>query len=82
MFLGRKAAFSIRALNRMSALAGAHMDPHAQSLSDNVRKYQEESERVRLSCNVILCRGANRGYLRFQEVMEVCRPASTSVDAG
>ncbi|KAK0469381.1 kinase-like domain-containing protein [Desarmillaria tabescens] len=42
--LWRKAAFSITALNRMTALAGnSHLDPQKQELSDNVRLYKEES---------------------------------------
>ncbi|ESK84761.1 calcium calmodulin dependent protein [Moniliophthora roreri MCA 2997] len=47
--LWRKAAFSIRAVNRMSALAGGQL-PHteAQKLSENVLKYKEESEKEAL----------------------------------
>lgn len=41
--LWRKAAFSITALNRMSALANSHLDGGAQEFSNNVRRYKEES---------------------------------------
>jgi len=40
----RKAAFSIRALNRMTTLASLHpLGKEAQELSDNVNRYKEES---------------------------------------
>ncbi|KIY49698.1 Pkinase-domain-containing protein, partial [Fistulina hepatica ATCC 64428] len=45
--LWRKAAFSIRALNRMSAMANGTLDRDAKELSENMRKYKEESEKVR-----------------------------------
>ncbi|KAJ8082271.1 Calcium/calmodulin-dependent protein kinase type I [Marasmius tenuissimus] len=43
--LWRKAAFSIRAVNRMSALAGAAATSEAQRLRGDVLKYKEESEK-------------------------------------
>ncbi|KAK7449245.1 Calcium/calmodulin-dependent protein kinase type I [Stygiomarasmius scandens] len=43
--LWRKAAFSIRALNRMSTLAAGHPDPERQNLQENVIKFKEESEK-------------------------------------
>lgn len=43
--LWRKAAFSIKALNRMQALAGSHLNAEAQELSQNLAKYKEESEK-------------------------------------
>ncbi|KAJ7443901.1 CAMK/CAMK1 protein kinase [Mycena galericulata] len=40
----KKAAFSIKALNRMTALAGSHpLGREAAELSESVRKYKEES---------------------------------------
>jgi hypothetical protein len=44
-FTGKKAAFGIRALTRMSNLAGSHLDEQAQTLSNNVQNYKEESEK-------------------------------------
>lgn len=44
--LGRKAGFSIRAMNRMAALAGANHSDIAQ-LQENLKQYKEESARVR-----------------------------------
>ncbi|KAJ7057250.1 Pkinase-domain-containing protein [Mycena amicta] len=42
----KKAAFSIRALSRMTLLAGTHpLGKEAQELSENVRQYKEESEK-------------------------------------
>ncbi|KAL0946273.1 hypothetical protein HGRIS_012525 [Hohenbuehelia grisea] len=45
--LWRKAAFSIRAVNRMSALVGAGLggDSDRAILSENLRKFKEESEK-------------------------------------
>ncbi|KAL0581683.1 Calcium/calmodulin-dependent protein kinase type I [Marasmius crinis-equi] len=43
--LWRKAAFSIRAVNRMSALAGAAASTDAQKLRGDVAKFKEESEK-------------------------------------
>jgi calcium/calmodulin-dependent protein kinase I len=45
-FIGRKAAFSIKALNRMATLANSHLSEDAKQLSNNVRLYQEESAKV------------------------------------
>ncbi|KAJ7628740.1 Pkinase-domain-containing protein [Roridomyces roridus] len=40
----KKAAFSIKALNRMASLAGSHpLGKEAQALSESVRQYKEES---------------------------------------
>lgn len=54
MFTGRKAAFSIRALNRMTVLAGtgyvfSNNHAEAQRLRENVATYKEESEKVCVS---------------------------------
>ena len=43
--LWRKAAFSIKAMNRMATLAHSH--PEAALIRENVHKYKEESARVR-----------------------------------
>lgn len=48
--VGRKAAFSIRAVNRMQTLIQADHDSGAQ-MRDEVSKYKEESARV---CYVVL----------------------------
>ncbi|KAG9226893.1 hypothetical protein CCMSSC00406_0003434 [Pleurotus cornucopiae] len=43
--LWKKAAFSIRALNRMSMMAGGGLTGDAAILSDDVRRFKEESEK-------------------------------------
>ena len=45
--LGKKAAFSITALRRMSALANGAHDHNTNELQRNINGYKEESERVR-----------------------------------
>ena len=64
--LWRKAAFSIKAMNRMATLAHSH--PEAALIRENVHKYKEESARVRFRRWIILywclCLGT------IQEVME------------
>jgi len=63
--LWRKAAFSIKAMNRMASLAHSH--PEAALIRENLYKYKEESARVRFWRWIILywclCLG-------IQEVME------------
>ncbi|KAI4524239.1 putative serine/threonine protein kinase [Schizophyllum commune] len=43
--LWKKAAFSIKALNRMTMLASSGLDKDAAELSENLKKYKEESAR-------------------------------------
>jgi len=45
--VGRKAGFSIRAMNRMAALVGSHNVEYTQ-LRDHLQQYKEESAQVRL----------------------------------
>ncbi|KAJ3774335.1 kinase-like domain-containing protein [Lentinula raphanica] len=46
--LWRKAAFSIRALNRMTTLAGSGYHSEAQRLREDVASYKEESEKEKM----------------------------------
>jgi hypothetical protein len=44
--IGRKAAFSIKAVNRMATLAHIEHDPGKIQMRENISKFKEESARV------------------------------------
>jgi len=53
--IGRKAAFSIKAVHRMASLAHSEHDTGKAQMREDIYKYKEESAKVRwLFCYVLL----------------------------
>lgn len=66
--IGRKAAHSIRAVNRMATLAHVEHDPGRAQMREDIYKYKEESAKVCWSFSVT----SFMRLIAFQETLEVC----------